>query len=180
MLVFCATGCAAAGKRAAWFLPDRAVDAADMVGASVGVGLLLGADVHVTRWMSLNLEYDTGYDIASFPERNYNAHAYYVSGAAIGPFQGYDIVLHGVGTNWGRNTDGSTRYFFRKRGMFSLDDEIVREGFVDPWGIGLGLNVQGIGVHLLEVHPVECADFALGLLSLGFVDISKDDYALRD
>ncbi len=166
------------GERNTWrcillFIPDRILDALDMVSGGVAVlGVGVGAEVHVTRYASLG----AGAQAMVLPNlfwyynRNLMTTAYATGVIASGgPYQDYILKFFGVGTGMDKGRPGAGRKVFRKAGMFSKQDKMCQEGWMDPWGIGFG--------WALELHPVEIADFFAGLFTVGFVDISRDDYA---
>jgi hypothetical protein len=167
-----ALGESSAGRRILWFIPDRIVDCLDMVSAGFLFGPMAGAEAHLTRWASLGAHAGVGGGPLWYYNRNLALAAYIGALACIGPLQTYMIYEPGFGTGWTQGRPGVGVKHWMKKGAFSLDDDMVRDGWVDPWGVG-GMFFYWTA----EIHPIEIADFVAGLFTLGFVDFVEDDYA---
>jgi len=165
-----AAGAWAVWKRILFFLPDRLLDCLDMVSGGVGIGGGLGAEVHVTRWAGLGLGAQAALGMLWYYNRNLTPPIpMYAVLAIAGPFQAYSIGTVGAGTGWTKGRPGAGGKAYNKAGMFSRDDKMVKDGWSDPFGVGVGWAA--------EIHPIEVADFFVGLFTAGFVDISRDDFA---
>jgi len=165
-------------RRAVLFLPDRVLDALDMVSAGVGLGFGFDVNVHLTRfihapalgiyWAISPVQWRYGRNLSLSFDHEFEL--------GLGPLVMYKAEFFGGGTGWG--PDASRE--FSKLGLVSPNDRMLREGFRDPWAVG-----ASVGPILLppraevDVHPVEVADFVVGLFTLGFVDLAGDDWALR-
>ena len=165
-----AFGDRSAGTRIALYIPNRIVDFLDCVSGMAGLGGQLGLEFHITRWVGLGLGVRGSLlNVYWYFCRNLGFSVYDIGAFAVGgPFQAYYMDLFGAGLNWIDGRPDNGRVVFSKAGPFSLADESVRQGYTDPWGIGFGWTA--------EFHPVEAADFIVGLVTFDFVDISKDDY----
>ncbi|MBN1866399.1 hypothetical protein JW916_03810 [Candidatus Sumerlaeota bacterium] len=167
-------------KRILLFLPDRILDCADMVTFGAGIGIGLGAEAHATRWAGLGMQGHGEVGIHWYYNRNLTPLIVdYASLIVFGPFQAYAVGFAGAGTAWSRGRPGTGTQTFDEGGLFSLDDSIVQDGWWDPWGIGASVFLVFAGVEA-EVHPIEIADCVVGLVTFGFVDISRDDFANPD
>ena len=61
-----------------------------------------------------------------------------------------------------------------------LGDAIYQERYRDPWAIGVAWGPVLLSPRVeVDIHPVEIADFLVGLVTLGKVDLSRDDYLHR-
>lgn len=164
---------ASAGRRALWFFPDRIIDALDMVTFETGI-VGLGADVHVTQWATLGAHMEAAFGSVWWNyNRNLGFGPRYAMILRFGPWHSYNMKMFGVGLGWDKGWPGAGAIRLRKRGVFSVDDKIVQYGWVDPWAIG----ARFFGWGTVDLHPIEVADFITGLLTIGFIDISQDDYA---
>ncbi|MBN1865755.1 hypothetical protein JW916_00540, partial [Candidatus Sumerlaeota bacterium] len=166
-----ASGAWTVWKRILFFIPDRFLDCVDMVTFGVGIGIGLGAEVHITRWAALGAGAEG--DLALFWYYNRNLTPpipAFALLAAFGPYQAYTIGFAGAGTGWSQGHPGAGTQLFRKSGVFSVNDEMVQEGWSDPYGVGVGWAA--------EIHPIEIADFVVGLVTFGFVD-TRILHALR-
>ncbi|NQU45418.1 hypothetical protein HQ520_19220 [bacterium] len=159
-------------RRILLFIPDRILDVLDVLSLSVGIPIGLGFEAHVTRWVSVGIGGSGA--IALHWSYNRNLALAPVGGAwlSLGPLAFYSLSYAGLGTGWSQGRPGGGGQSFNKFGIFSIQDEMVQEGWTDPFGVGVG--------HILEIHPIEIADFVVGLVTLGFVDISGDDFARPD
>lgn len=75
-------------KQIALYLPNRIVDAFDMVSASVGVDLGIGFDVRVTRWVQLAAQAGVGVGVGYDDRSHRPAWANAAVTAAFGPWRG--------------------------------------------------------------------------------------------
>lgn len=169
-----AMGDGSVGQRILFFLPDRILDTLDTVSFIVPVVVFwVPLEVHITRYASLGVDANVGITLSWLYNRNLPLMFWFGAAASAGPYHLYNRGFGGGGTGWteGRPGWGKKRYI--KAGMFSPDDEMARDGWQDPWGIGAGY-------WWFDIHPIEIADLVAGLLTFGFADISKDDFANPD
>lgn len=75
-------------KQIALYIPNRIVDAVDIVSASVGLDLGLGFDVRVTRWGQLALQAGVGIGVGYDDRSHQPAWANAGATAALGPWRG--------------------------------------------------------------------------------------------
>ncbi|MFC1806177.1 hypothetical protein ACFL09_04265 [Planctomycetota bacterium] len=169
-----------AGRRIALFLPDRLLDLADIVSLGIGVGA--GFDVH--RQISCGFHIPSLGIYKSFNPVNW----YYkrnlcwcvrtetetcIFGAVY-----YKSTFQGGGTGWNNGKPGSGVKKYFKKGIADAKDPIHTEGFRDPMAIGIGYGPVILSPRIeIEFHVEEFADFAAGLVTLGFEDIRGDDLA---
>jgi len=163
-----ASGAWTVWRRIILFIPDRILDAVDMVSGGVGVGPGIGGEVHVTRWASLGLGVQAGIAGLWYYNRNLAIAPVFGASASFGPWQAYSAGFVGAGTGWTKGRPGAGGKWYTKAGMFSMEDRMVQDGWSDPWGVGAGWAA--------EIHPIEVADFVTGLVTVGFVDIVRDDF----
>lgn len=161
-------------RRIGLFFPDRILDALDMFSGGATLFPLavgIGTEIHITRYASIGLGAQAGVGLIMW---YYNRNLMtptpcYGALAMFGPWQAYAMGFVGAGTGWTKGRPDAGSKLWTKAGRFSKKDKIAQDGWSDPWAIGAGWAA--------EIHPVEIADFLTGFLTLGFVDISKDDYA---
>lgn len=156
-------------NRILWFFPDRILDCLDIVSLPINIGLWFRPCLHITRWCSLGFGGEVSGGILWFYNRNLAPNLMIGIYAMIGPYQAYTYDFLGIGTAWNMGLPGAGNKFYYKAGIFSMDDEPVVDGWMDPWGIGI--------TPWDDIHPIEIADFISGLFTLGFYDLSGDDYA---
>lgn len=74
-------------KQVLLYVPNRIVDAIDMVHFGVGLGLNLGPDIRITKWGQLALQAGVGFGVG-YDDRSHNpAWASAAATAALGPWR---------------------------------------------------------------------------------------------
>jgi len=170
-----------AGTRLVMFLPDRVLDLLDTV--SFGLGIGYGFDIHRQITCGLHIPTLGVYQSFNFINWYHNRNLCWCirteEEAGLLPMVAYESTFTGAGTGWDNGEPGEgTKTYRKEAGEGSPDDPIHTEGFRDPWAIGIGYGPVILSPRLeLEIHPVELVDFAIGFISLGFIDISEDDLA---
>lgn len=152
-----------------WYIPNILLDTADCISLGIGLGAAIGGDIHITRYAGLGLGLNF---VLIQPEWFFNRNLScmtmgYGWGWQLGPYRSLSQSFGGTGTNWKDGKSGSGRIKFKESGFFKTSNADVRQGYSDPYGIGLGWNV--------ELHPVELVDLVGDIVTLGFIDISRDD-----
>jgi uncharacterized protein YceK len=164
------------------FLPDRILDALDLVSFGAGVGAGMDINVHITRYLHFFAigAYGTANPINWNYSRNLSALLAVENEIGIGPLVTGSAAFVGIGTGWDKGGPGSGSKSYQKTGIVSLSDPMYGDGYRDAWGIGVGVGPILLGPRAeAEIHPVEIVDLVAGLLTLGLVDISEDDFATR-
>ena len=159
------------------FLPDRLMDALDVVSVGVGLGFGFDVNVHVTRfvhapalgiyWVISPVQWRCGRNLSASFDQEFEL--------GLGPLVMYKSEFFGAGTNWGPDAEKE----FTKLGLASLRDPMLAERFRSPWAVGAAVGPLAlVPVRAeAEVHPEQIADFIVGLVTLGFVDLMGDDWA---
>ena len=165
--------------RVACFLPDRVLDLLDMV--SFGIGIGYGFDIHrqvtclfhvptLGMYKSVNL-------VNWYYKRNLCMCTREETEFGLLPFVLYRSEFFGGGTGWDKGALGSGVKEYASVGLGSPGDPIHEERFRDPWAIGVHYGPVLLSPRVeLELHPVEIVDFLLGLVSLGYLDVTDDDW----
>jgi len=162
------------------FLPDRVLDFLDLVSFGLGVGY--GFDIHRQITCYFHVPALGIYRSFNFINWYYKRNLCWCirKEEEAGLFDAviYRSEFRGSGTGWNEGRRGSGEKSYSKRGLASADDDIHHEGFRDPWAIGLAYGPAILSPRVeIEIHPVELADFVVGLVTFGLVDISEDDLA---
>ena len=170
MFVGSASVKAGAGDTLLLYVPNRLVDFADMFSLTLGFGPAIGVEGHCTRYLALGGEVGATAQMVKGYNRQYG----------FCRSNGWDASFLMIGAE-SREVDepvGSVKkYFYMTTGVPSMDKVPYdfHNGAKDFWSIGGKLAAM---VELnLEIHPVEIADFVLGLF---FIDIKDDDFTPDD
>lgn len=161
---------AGAGDTVLLYIPNRIVDLADMFSLTLGFGPAIGVKVQATEYCALGGQVGPTAQMIKGINRQY--------GFAIQ--NGYSVGFFMISAEQRDREQavGSVKnYYYYSTGVPSMEKIPFdfHEGAKDFWAIG------GSFAALLEVdvsvHPVEIADFILGLV---FIDIKGDDFTGDD
>ncbi|MDD5697177.1 MAG: hypothetical protein PHH77_01050 [Victivallaceae bacterium] len=157
-------------SKIALYIPNRFMDALDIVTVSVGVGPVIRAEVHATRALAFGV--GAGAEVMAVKGCN---RQYGVCREA-----GYDLSF-AMFNKVCLTRDGESRLvepFVIDEDGFPLPGERLYEfyhGARDYWELGgsLALGIAGT----LAIHPIEIADFITGIF---FIDLKDDDITGED
>ena len=154
------------GEKLALYLPSRVLDALDMFSVNVGLGANVEARLSFTRYCDIGLGWNG---------RTFKAYKDFNRQYALGVEENWYWSFIFVGEEQYRVLDGSVLLdkYVECRAGIPVPESRTYDFYTGPrdfWAIGgsLGLLLDGD----LYIHPVEIADFLLGIF---FVDIRKDD-----
>jgi len=168
-------------ERVIMFFPDRFMDMLDVFSGGVGVGYGIRFARHITYYLhvpsislyrSFNLRWDYNRDLCWCinNESEFGLLFLWI----------YDSEFTGKGTGWNNGKPGEGTKKYAEQYTTDIDDPIHKEGFRDPWAVGLGYGPLILSPTIeIDVHPVELVDFAVGLVTLGIVDVRGDDFVSR-
>jgi hypothetical protein len=159
-----------AGDTILLYIPNRIVDFADMFSVTLGFGPVIGLKAHVTQYCAIGGEAGFTSQIVKGINRQYG----------FARDNGWDASFLMISAE-NREVDdaiGSVKnYYYYSTGVpvMTKVPYDFHNGAKDFWSIGgkLSALVQVRG----EIHPVEVADFILGLF---FIDIKGDDFTSDD
>ena len=171
-----------AGRRVILYIPDRLMDALDVVTFGLGAGYGFDVDRHATYF--LHVPTLGWYKSFNFLNWNYKRNLCYAvneeTEMGFLPFYSYSSKFSGKGTGWDSGAPGSGEKEYAKKGGISPQDPIYKEGYRDPWALGVAYGPVLLSPRVeVDLHPVEVADLIVGLVTFGFVDLSSDDYAVK-
>lgn len=153
------------GRVLLMYFPNMLVDFTDIFSLGLSVGAKAGAEVRLTRWFQVGGNYGDDY----FVEKGFNRQL----GGGYDDGYSFQLVALAGESRYLDNTFGTVKdYFIResKARVLSPSNEIYKNQTRDFWAIGVEggwlVNVKAL------VHPVELADFVLGLF---FIDILDDN-----
>jgi len=164
-----------ATQRLIWFFPDRGMDLLDIFSLELSAGYGLGFKRRATDWLQLpNISAYRAWNLFSW---NYNRRFHWFSenkeyAFGLLPFYWYRSEFRGRG----RGTE-----VYTGKVVAHLEDPLYTGGAGDPWAIGGYYGPPLLGPRVaIDLHPLEVADFVGGLLSIGFLDISGDDWVPQE
>lgn len=152
-------------EKVLWYLPDRIMDAIDMISLSLDVGAQIGVGVWATRAIQGVAYVGSTVGLGYFQKRNIGAKLESSFDLAIGPVGG--TALYGMRAGTGGMDQVATGLWFHK------PSEKLYQEYRDYWGIGFKFGLVYLGGEG-EYHPVEIYDFLLGLAT---IDPLGDDFA---
>jgi len=159
-----------AGDKILLYIPNRILDMADMFSVTLGFGPAIGVKAHLTRYCALGGEVGFTSQIVKGINRQYG----------FARENGWDASFLMISAQ-NRERDesmGSVKdYYYYSTGIPEMDKVPYdfHNGAEDFWSIGAKLAAL---IELkAELHPVEIADFLLGL---AFIDIKGDDITADD
>jgi hypothetical protein len=161
---------AGAGDTVLLYIPNRLVDFADMFSITLGFGPAIGAEVQLTKYCSLGGEVGPTAQMIKGINRQY--------GFAVQ--SGWDVgflMISAENRDREKSIGSVKNYYYYSTGVPSIEKVPYdfHEGAKDFWSIG-GKVVALFEVDA-EIHPIEVADFLLGLV---FIDLKGDDFTGDD
>lgn len=157
-------------SKIALYIPNRVMDALDIVTLSVGVGPVVRADVYATRAFA----FGAGVGAEVMAVKGYNRQ-YGVCREA-----GYNMSF-AMFNSVNLTRDGQSRlvvpFVIDEDGFPSPNERLYEfySGARDYWAFGGSLALGLAGT--LAIHPVEIADFITGIF---FIDLKEDDITGED
>ncbi len=148
-----------------WYIPDRILDVFDIVSFDVHLGFGLWVDAHVTRAVQFAFGARSVAGLGWHDHRSLGVLAQAEAGFNILPF-GVEVI-----SGFQAGTSGVQGGSFGEGGLHMFSSPLYRD-FRDYWAIGGGATVLFAGAEA-DVHPVEIADFIVGLF---FFDPLNDDF----
>jgi len=158
------------GDKLILYVPNRAVDFADMFSVCAGFGPSIKGQFWVTRFMSFGGGIGSTAKLVKEYNRQYGAGLQSGWSASFGSISAEDSEMT-------ETSRGVQSYFQYRTGVPSLDEDVYStyDGARDIFAIG------GEGAcfaeFCFELHPFDIADFFTGLF---FVDIKGDDFGSAD
>ena len=163
----------ATGERSFWtqlgrdillYIPNRIIDASDLISMRVGAGAPFAIQAQVTNMLQFGGTHSSFY----FLEKGYKRQC----GGGYGDGSSFGLLMFDYQNKTVTETTGSVqKYALRKE--FGIADPMLSayaDDKVDFWSIGADIGfVLGLGVH---VHLRELPDFIGGIF---FFDLSEDD-----
>jgi hypothetical protein len=165
-------------RRAAMFVPDRFLDMLDMVSVGLGVGYGFDVNRHLTYYMHVPTlgAYRSFNFFNWYPNRNLCWSINQEREAGILTVYRYNSRFDGGGTGWDNGEPGSGIKTYAEKYSVDVLDPIYQDGYRDVWALGVAYGPVILSPRIeFDIHPVEVADFAVGFLTLGLVDIRDDD-----
>ena len=159
-----------AGDTLLLYIPNRIVDFADMFSLTLGFGPAIGAEVQATKYLGMGGEVGPTVQMIKGINRQYG----------FAQQSGWDASFLMISAEQRERSEsiGSVKdYYYFSTGVPTMEKSTYdfHKGARDFWAVGGELaalvEVQGY------VHPVEIADFFLGLF---FIDIKGDDFTADD
>ena len=161
---------AEAGDTILLYIPNRIVDFADMFSITLGFGPAIGLKAQATKYCALGGEVGPTVQMIKGINRQYG----------FAKQSGYDVSFLMISAERRDRVDpiGSVKkYYYYSTGVPSMEKNPydLHKGAVDFWGVGG--KIAALVELQAEIHPVEIADFVLGLF---FIDIKGDDFTADD
>jgi hypothetical protein len=153
-------------ERLLWYLPDRVLDALDIISFDVHMGFGLFVDLHATRAAQLGLGFRTVGGVGWHDHRSLGIQTQVQASANVLAFgrESYDAYL--VGTSEVRAGRWSVSE------LHAPTSELYQE-YKDYWAIGAGVTALWVGADV-DIHLLEIFDFAVGWFTF---DPLNDDNA---
>jgi hypothetical protein len=153
------------GRVLLMYFPNVYIDLSDIFSLGLSLGARAGAEVRVTRWFQIGGNYGDSY----FVEKGFDRQI----GGGYDDGYNFQLVALAGEERYLDDTFGSVREYIIKESkarVLSPSNEPYEDKTRDFWAIGVEagwlVNVKAL------VHPVEIADFVLGLF---FIDILDDN-----
>ena len=159
-----------AGDTVLLYIPNRIVDFADMFSLTLGFGPSIGAEAQVTEYCAFGGQVGPTAQMIKGINRQY--------GFAIQSGWNVNFLMISAEQRDREQAVGSVKnYYYYSTGVPSIEKIPFdfHEGSKDFWAIGGSFSAL-LEIDL-SVHPVEIADFLLGLV---FIDIKGDDFTADD
>ena len=153
------------GRYFLFYIPNRLLDAADMITLDMSVGGGFAAEMQATRYFQIGGSYGESYFMAKNYARQY--------GCGFKDTSHFGFIFMEKDITFVNETTGSVKEYVIDFPQFATADYLLdafRDDDVDFWKIGgrIGWVVEvGFGIH-----PIEVADFITGIF---FLDIMEDD-----
>jgi hypothetical protein len=146
--------------------PNRVFDLLDLVTFDVHLGLGVYANLHLTRALQAGAGFRGIFGVGAHDQRIVGLNTEGEAGVAALAFGTESVSGSAVGLPGGA-AGGADKMI----GLHRPSNHIY-QSFRDYWAVGFGLTPGFVGVDF-DLHPVQLADFLLGVL---FIDFAKDDY----
>jgi hypothetical protein len=152
------------------YVPNRLVDFTDIFSITLGAGPAIGIEAEVTKYCGIGGEVGPTVQMVKGINRQYG----------FARQSGWDVTFLMISAENRERIDSSgsvKNYYYYSTGVPSMDKipYDLHSGAKDFWGIGCKLAAL---IQLQAyIHPVEVADFILGLV---FIDIKGDDFTGDD
>ncbi|MCK4983602.1 MAG: hypothetical protein KAS17_11795 [Victivallaceae bacterium] len=148
------------------YIPNRFIDATDIITADLNIGGGFAAEMQATRYLQLGGSYGESYFIAKAYARQY--------GSGHKDTNHFGFIFMEKDITFVNEAAGSIKEYVIDFPQFSTADyhlDAFRDDDVDFWKLGIRMGwVIELG---LGIHPVEIADFITGIF---FLDILNDDF----
>ena len=154
------------GRYLLFYIPNRFVDATDIVTLDVSIGGDFAAELQLTRYLQIGGSYGQNYFITKGYSRQFG------SGHKDVNHFGFGLMEKNV--TFVDEATGSVKEYVIDFSQFLTADynlDAFRDKDVDFWNLGGRVGwVLGIG---FGIHPLEIADFVTGIF---WFDLSGDDF----
>ncbi|MCP3968620.1 MAG: hypothetical protein GY750_20085 [Lentisphaerae bacterium] len=152
-------------KTVVFYLPNRLMDAADIISMEGGFGGVFALEMQATRYLQVGGAHGSSYFLAKSFDRQY--------GGGYRDTSRFGFICWDRDVTYVSETFGSVREYIIDSPQFCVADyrlDAFRDNEVDFWAVGVHLGwLFELGV---AVHPVEIADFITGIFC---VDLRGDD-----
>ena len=154
------------GRYVLLYIPNRFVDATDIITLDLSVGGGFAAEMQATRYLQLGGSYGESYFMTKGYARQY--------GCGYKDTNHFGFIFMEKDITFVNEATGSIKEYVIDFPQFSTADyhlDAFRDDDVDFWKLGIRMGwVIELG---LGIHPVEIADFITGIF---FLDILNDDF----
>ena len=153
--------------RALLYLPDRLVDLLDVITMEAHVGVGAYADLHLTRGAQAAAGARGVVGLGTYGART-------IVGSRAQANAGVTVLPAGASAQSGALVSAAgIRTGVQTLAGLHRPTDAYYQTFEDYWALGTSLTIGCIGLTA-EIHPLQLADFVLGL---ALIDVLRDDYA---
>ncbi|QSH42458.1 hypothetical protein P0136_02660 [Lentisphaerota bacterium ZTH] len=152
-------------RTAVFYLPNRLMDAADIISFEGGFGGVFALEMQATRYLQIGGAHGSSYFMAKAYDRQ--------CGGGYRDTSRFGLICWDRDVTYVSENFGSIREYVIDSPQFSIADcrlDAFRDNEVDFWAVGVHIGwLLELGV---AVHPIEVADFAAGIFC---IDLRGDD-----
>jgi hypothetical protein len=154
------------GRYLLFYIPNRLVDATDIITLEASIGGGFSAEMQATRYFQLGGSYGESYFLSKAYARQY--------GGGHRDINRFGFFFMEKDITFVNETFGSANEYVIDFPQFSTANyhlDAFKDDDVDFWKVGGRLGwIVGLGVG---IHPIEIADFVTGFF---WIDLMNDDY----